>query len=494
MVTRRAFLIGTGATAAAGLLPSTAAGAATDYSTRETFDRFDREFHSSGAVGQPTDNNDHGALAWGQAYVLIGFIRMYEKYGDTHYLDRLVENVDAVLDNRDSVRGVTDYRGLSLPAWRATHPYTVGVVDLLDSDGNPALQVRHARAYADAAVATVTSGATDGSFTLTVTNTNYDTTDTFADLDLDPASPSYAPRRIYAAYPGQNRVTAVATGSASPAAGEYALSSLPTTFAVHTGQITYPIASFCRMVRSDGQLRRRYDVSRYVDAVRDAVAVHDREWERDGDTGWLRWVKGMPLPFDGTIQPLNQAHALGSTCAELHAITGEQVYAARARSLAAGFRASIAVDAGGAAVWPYWPKNSEVYVGYAATGDPETDVSTYTPSQSAAQQFEDLSHAAISIEFAATAARHDLGMKADDLARMARTYVQNLITGASTAAWRLDGTDDAAGNVVQAPRWMPVEPWDHEVFTHTNAAFTAAAPEPTSGSLLLGVAYLNYGR
>lgn len=493
MVTRRAFLLGT---VAAGLLPSTAASAATDYSTRETFDRFDREFHASGAIGQPTDNNDHGALAWGQAYVLIGFIRMFQRYGDTHYLDRLVENVDAVLANRDSVRGVTDYRGLSLPAWRATHPYTVGVVDLLDSAGKPALQVRHARAYADAAVATITAGATEGTFTLTVTNTNYNATDTFADLTMDQASPNYAPRRVYAAYPGLNKVTATALGTGVPAAGERPLSSLPTIFAVHTGQITYPIASFCRLVRRSAKLRQQYDTGRYVDAVRAAVAVHDREWERDGSTGagWLRWVKGMPLPFDGTIQPLNQAHALGSTCAELHAITGEQVYAGRARSLAAGFRASIGVDAGGAAVWPYWPTNSEVYAGYVATGDPETDLSAYTPSQGAARQIEDLSHAAISLEFAATAARHGLGMDATDLARMAKTYVQNLITGPSTAAWQLDGAGDAATNVVQAPRWMPAEPWDHGVFTHSNAAFTAAAPEPTSGSLLLGVAYLNYGR
>jgi len=63
-------------------------------------------------------------LAWSQSYVLLGLVRMYETYRDMYYPDRLLDTVDQVLPGRDSDRGVTDYRGLSLPAWRADHPYT----------------------------------------------------------------------------------------------------------------------------------------------------------------------------------------------------------------------------------------------------------------------------------------------------------------------------------------------------------------------------------
>ena len=40
---------------------------------------------------------------------------MYETYRDTCYLEKFIEHADSVLKQRDSERGVTDYRGLSLP-------------------------------------------------------------------------------------------------------------------------------------------------------------------------------------------------------------------------------------------------------------------------------------------------------------------------------------------------------------------------------------------
>ncbi len=65
-------------------------------------------------------NNDSGFLAFREAYVLQSYLLMYETYQDTSYLDKFVNHADSVLNQRDSVRKVTDYRGLSLPAWRHT--------------------------------------------------------------------------------------------------------------------------------------------------------------------------------------------------------------------------------------------------------------------------------------------------------------------------------------------------------------------------------------
>jgi hypothetical protein len=67
-------------------------------------------------------NNDYGFLAFREAYVLQAYLLMYETYQDTYYLDKFVNHADSVLNQRDSVRKVTDYRGLSLPAWRHTDP------------------------------------------------------------------------------------------------------------------------------------------------------------------------------------------------------------------------------------------------------------------------------------------------------------------------------------------------------------------------------------
>ncbi len=144
--TRRDFLRVSGLTAAGAVAGTTLAAtsahaAGIDYTARKTFDGWDRLFQQGGP-GQPDQPNDNtnadgrsGMLAWSQSYVLLGLVRMYETYRDTYYLDRLIENIDQVLSVRDSERGVTDYRGLSLPAWRADHPYTTGFTTLADSNG-----------------------------------------------------------------------------------------------------------------------------------------------------------------------------------------------------------------------------------------------------------------------------------------------------------------------------------------------------------------------
>src|SRR5687768_4926226 len=143
-------LTAAGVVAASGLATVPAYAAEIDYTARQTFDDWDRLFQQGGP-GQPDQPNDNtnrdgrsGMLAWSQSYVLLGLVRMYETYGDTYYLDRLVDNVDQVLAVRDSERGVTDYRGLSLPAWRADHPYTTGYATLADSNGQPLLDLRQA--------------------------------------------------------------------------------------------------------------------------------------------------------------------------------------------------------------------------------------------------------------------------------------------------------------------------------------------------------------
>jgi hypothetical protein len=67
-------------------------------------------------------NNESGYLAFREAYVLQAYLLMYETYKDTCYLEKFIIHADGVLNQRDNIRGVADYRGLSLPAWRHTDP------------------------------------------------------------------------------------------------------------------------------------------------------------------------------------------------------------------------------------------------------------------------------------------------------------------------------------------------------------------------------------
>ncbi|WP_253763246.1 hypothetical protein [Hamadaea flava] len=491
---------------AAGVGRAAANSTGYDYTARETFDLFDTTFHSSGAVGQPTDTNEHGGLAWGQSYVLAGFLRMYQAYRDPHYLDRFIANADLVLGNRDSERGVADYRGLSLPAWRATHPYTVGAVSLRDSQGTPLLEVRSALSYADDAVAVVRAGSLADRFALEVRNNRTARTAVFTDLSTDPASPDYAVTRIHAAYPTPTMVTAAALGGAAgavPAYGTFALVSQPVVFTVHTGMITYPMATFARIVEQSPTLRSdpryRSKAAEYLQAAIAAAHVHDGEWREDETgRGYFVWPKGMPLAYDGTEQPTNQSLALGQTYVELAAATGDPHWAKRARRLAAMFAAEVRLLPNDSYSWPYWPTFSKVYNGFTK----EEALSEYTPSYgtpgSGAAQVEDLSHGAIDVEFAVAAFRGRLAFHGDDMVRFARSYSRNMATataaGAATTFLRVDGTGGLAtsGQFLQAPRWMPAAAWDRAVFDHSRAVYDVNAVQPASGSLLLCVAYLNW--
>ncbi|MBB5075728.1 hypothetical protein [Nonomuraea endophytica] len=508
-LSRRQFTLGALALSGTAALPvfSGTARAATahDYTARETFDLFDRIFHDSGSAGQPTDTNEHGGLAWGQSYVLAGFIRMYEAYKDTHYLDRLIHNIDLVLAGRDSARGVTDHRGRSLPGWRAMAPYTVGLVTLKDAGGKALVEIRTALTYADNAVATVRAGSSADRFTLEVRNNRTNLVATFTDLSLDPAAPDYAVSRILDAYPTPTLVTArelraAPSGNAVPALGATPFVSQPVIFTVHTGMITYPMASFAKLVLRSPRLRAvpkyRHKAVEYLKAAREAAAIHDDEWRQTEDGhGYFVWNKGTPLAYDGTEQPTNQSLALGQTYAELAAATGDPFYADRARRMARTFLREVRADADDAYVWSYWPAFGRTYNGFAKADG----VSEFTPSGGPARQIEDLSHGAIDVEFAAAVFRNRLFYKGVDLARFARTYSKNLVAppgadGIATAYQRVDGTGSTttAGQYLQAPRWMAVAQWDETVFTHSRAIYDGRAVQPQLGSYLGSVAYLNW--
>lgn len=105
--------------AGATLVPAVRAFAETPIfrsGTREAFDTVDLTFNDGEAVSHET--NEGGLLSWQQSNVLISYVMMYRAHRDPYYLDKFIHQADRVLAHRDSERGVTDYLGRSLPAWR----------------------------------------------------------------------------------------------------------------------------------------------------------------------------------------------------------------------------------------------------------------------------------------------------------------------------------------------------------------------------------------
>lgn len=477
-----------------------------DCTAPATFDRLLAVFESDPRqAGHSTDlNENHAALAWGQSYILQGLLKVYAATGETRYLDHFAGNMSDVLASRDAQRNVTDYRGLSLPAWRTGYPYTAGAATVPDAAGRPCLQVLTARRPIETLLTSrpfrlapcvdvvIDAGATPDTFSLTVRHRELNLSMTLSDLTMDPGSRSYAVTRLRQAWSPTSMATGrdVRAGPAAagaPAPGTYQMASQPVVAAVHTGMITYPLASFARLVSGNAELRRRYGsaAGEAVAACQAAVAVHDREWREDEHgRGWHVFPRGQPMEFDGAEQPLNQFLALGRTLLELAAVTGESRHTDRVDRMVATLSSALSVDDRDAYVWPYWLPWGRVFHGWAA-GDPVSELSAWRPG---AAQTEDISHGHIAVDFAVGACRDGRGFSRADLARFARTYTRNIATtvdGAPTVWSRLDGAGDR-GRVdwdILAATWLPVAPYDPAVGRHVRAVYERLDTEPTDESL-----------
>jgi len=443
-------------------------------------------------------DNEAGWLAWGISYLLLSLVRMYEATGDVSYLDRFVARADQVWDQTDIRRGVTDWQGRSGWVWRTGGSYTAAGIAIRSDAGESLFEVRYAAATPSAATVTV-SNVHPGGCDLVLTHPTTGTV-TVAGVSLDPASADDVVARVNAVYTTSRRWTAKRLGgaaTATPAEGTSALQQRMYAFAVHTGMVTYPMALFARLVLERGRsgqrdlIRYRGAAQRYLTWTRKAVAFHDVEWRDrtlgDGAAGGdYVWPKGAPIPFDGLIQPFNQTQGLGQTMAELYRIDRSPVYAAKVRAMVRAFRSDMET-VGAARKWHYWPTYSELYQSYPASAG----LSEYTPSYSRATQYEDISHAAISVEFLRAAQQAGLEATTTDLEAYAHTYLDLLRNGPTGVFTRVDGSTPAVeSNAAQAGRWLGLAPWGPGMVEHVTAVYDAIALAPTQGSHLLGVGYV----
>jgi hypothetical protein len=441
---------------------------------------------------------------------------MYEATKDTVYLDHLIRNIDTVLDQRDQARGVADYRGESGPVWRAMGNYTAAIATLKDAAGKPLLQVRSAQAAVGSGASVEvrhTGGTTQTSpFTLVLRAAN-GTVVTASDLNFNTASARYAFRYVYNNVYNQTTRWSVrdvrpdhSNAIGLPVAGTTTLRPAPFVFAVHTGQLLYPIASFVRIVYLDPALRAnpsyKAKADAYLAAAEAGIAFHDREyWVNTRGFGAYKWLKESPVPWDGSNMPHNQINMLAATMAELYRATGSAVFGQRVIQIKGSMRYSMVFE-GDAYHWPYWPVLSAAYNGWTQTGYTAQDLSSFTQSFSAARQAEDLSHGALNLEFMTAAYRTGLAgtFTLTDMQRLSRTYTLNLINGATGAHANVAGTGTASAALLQQlPRWIPAAFWNTGVYTHALGVTRARPFQPTSGSLVGGFAYcvwaaLGYGR
>lgn len=498
-ISRRTLLLGSAATGVltwTGLPPGLAYADQLDYDSPAAFDTAQAAY-----LATDPSNNERGVYAWGESYFMLSLLRMYEAYGDERYLQTFEERAAHVLATTDHARRVTDYRGRSGKVWRSAGNYTAGHGVLTDATGSPAVQLRWAASRSAESTAQVqnVSGST---FDLILRNPATTTVVTLTGVSLDPSAASYVVTAVNNAYNAGLRWTAVDLRKAArpsagpPAPGTITFTSQYYVFGVHTGMIAFPLARYARMVLRTPALNagpRRRRALQLLDAARQAVAFHDSEYvaRADGTADYV-WPKGAPIPYDGTIQPYNQSHGLGQVLVELYRATGERRYRTKVEALLKAFRAGLDLGADGAYVWNYWPRYGQMYAGFPKTAG----ISEYTPSYPASRQIEDISHAAISLEFvhAAFEAGIDNGLAAD-VERFTATFTKKVIRSETEVWLRVDGTTNAApASAVQCARWGAYAEHDELVYQQSLRVYDAVQLVPNQGSHALGIAYLNWAK
>jgi len=254
----------------------------------------------------------------------------------------------------------------------------------------------------------------------------------------------------------------------------YQPSEQPYCYVVHSGMIGYPMAEFVRLVRGAGLEKEvAWDGSTlgdkadgYLTAAKEVVAAHEDQWR---DAGYYVFRPDASfLTYAGKDLPLNQSNAMGRMLLSLHDVTSDPTYLDKATKLAQRFKAQITTGAGGEYLWNYWGE------AYTSPG-------------------EDISHAALNVDFAAMAAEHGVVFTDADLLGFARTFMGPVYVDDRTLSNFVGGgaTNDSSYRA-QCGRWLRLTRARTGVYAAVRDLYEAdyVPSSVGSGSLLYGWAAL----
>ncbi len=425
-------------------------------------------------------------IAWGESYVMVAYVEMYRATKETRYLDKLIEHADRVLAARDDVRGFKDYEGRSRAAWSVGGEYTVAELVLRNGRGQDVLRLRSVPyAYNNQTkvrVAPSTQPAGEGRFDLQIANEKWPPAEAFRGLSMDPASPDFVERRVNACahtalerklacseQGGSKLVTVQVLQSdamragvgTSPATSDQAMKPLFMAYHGYSGQATYGMLEFARVVREDPTLQARYGSigDRFLaEAVR-VFEDAEEEWREGPQPEQGHYVtgrRGCPFWSDGLPKAHNYQASLGRSLVLLGRLTGEERWTSHAQGIARLIRDHLRPTDNRGYVWNYW-------WGIAERGwDREHSPSFNTPTWAKYSRVEDTSHGHLDVDFACLAAAEGCVFTEADMQRFARTLLGRMVNRERwTLSVQVDGTggwgthDGVLGGYMELARWEP---------------------------------------
>lgn len=247
-------------------------------------------------------------------------------------------------------------------------------------------------------------------------------------------------------------------------------------YVVHSGMIGFPIAEAARLVAlhgledepdSDGRTFGE-KAAEWTSAAAEIVAAHDDQWRDDGY--YIFREDATFLTYSGADLPLNQSNAMGRLLLSMHALTGEDAYRDKAAALAARLKAQMSTGSDGALLWNYWGG------AYSASG-------------------EDISHAAINVDFAVRSAEHGVVFGDSDLAGLAATFTERIYLDDQTFSDYIGESStgtNGSSYLPQVGRWLRLTPTRTAVYAAVHDLYADRFPPESigSGSMLLSQALL----
>lgn len=451
--------------------------------TREFFDEADarldaqRDIPNMGAEG----------LAWGQSYIMRGYVEMYRATGDPDYFRRLVKVADQALETRDDAKAARNDAPAARdgktadPVWSIDGKFTVARLTLKDTAGRDAILIRSIRyGYNDGIAITIKPGTQPDTFALTTASEfwaqHLNSDVTFDNLSLDPASPRYFPRVInnpnYVADDNFSRnedvseeasVVIVALDTREDKNAACAIAPVDSALLVpdlveyhgYNGPIYSGMMQFAAIVYADPSLHAEFKATadRYLKAAQEAFDAWEPLWREGpaaGEGYYLSIERGGGLWWDGIMAPFNYLASAGQALLNIYDCTGDKRALDHCTKMAQMLKSSLTLTENNSYVFYYWVPS--VFDSWTR----ENHLSLNTPNYPSKPTPDDLSHGAWTVEFAVMCYQRGIVFTRKDMQRFARTFERNVYRGRDEhVAVYVDGTGEGTvGHDVSAPRWL----------------------------------------
>lgn len=238
---------------------------------------------------------------------------------------------------------------------------------------------------------------------------------------------------------------------------KYSADSKGYCWVVHSGMIAYPMAELVLLVNATPALKAApltggahagktlgQIAALVLPELELIVATHDFQY-LNGPKAGEGYYRGDPAAtatapsVAGKALPLNQMNAMGRLLVALWKVTGKAAYQTKAKALATYLKNRLTIS-GQAYVWTYWG------------------------SAWSAGDGEDISHAAINVDFAALCHDHGLVFSKTDMQRLGRTLFDKVHLSTNAAADRVDGSGTSGSYTPQVGRWLALSPHEPRVW------------------------------